>query len=64
MTSSNVERYGVKGGVRLDIVEFNSDGTIKAVYDFKTGNSGLTRSRIQQILQHLPNNAPVYELRP
>jgi len=38
--------------------------TNKAVYDFKTGNSGLTRSRIQQILQHLPNNAPVYELRP
>lgn len=64
MTSCKVERYEINGGVRLDIVEFNSDGTIKAVYDFKTGNSGLMRSQIQQILQHLSNNAPVYELRP
>lgn len=44
MTSSKVGKYGIKGGVRLDIVEFSSDGTIKAVYDFKIGNSGLTRS--------------------
>ena len=56
--------YGTKGGVRLDVVEYNVDGTIKAVYDLKTGKAGLTTSRIQEILNHLPNNAPVYEIRP
>jgi len=56
--------YGTKGGVRLDVVEYNSNGTIKAVYDLKTGKAGLTNSRIQQIQNHLPNNAPVYEIRP
>lgn len=56
--------YGTKGGVRLDVVEYNVDGTIKAVYDLKTGKAGLTNSRIQEILNHLPNNAPVYEIRP
>jgi len=30
----------------------------------KTGKAGLTTSRIQEILNHLPNNAPVYEIRP
>jgi hypothetical protein len=56
--------YGTKGGVRLDVVEYNVDGTIKAVYDLKTGKAGLTTSRIQEILNHLTNNAPVYEIRP
>ncbi|MCQ1531828.1 RHS repeat-associated core domain-containing protein [Lutispora saccharofermentans] len=56
--------YGTKGGVRLDVVEYNANGTIKAVYDLKTGKAGLTNSRIQEILNHLPNNAPVYEIRP
>ncbi|KIL37412.1 hypothetical protein SD71_01770 [Cohnella kolymensis] len=56
--------YGTKGGVRLDAVEYNSDGTIKAVFDLKTGKAGLTDKRIQDINSHLPNSAPVYELRP
>jgi hypothetical protein len=56
--------YGTKGGVRLDDVEYNANGTIKAVYDLKTGKAGLTNSRIQDIQNHLPNNAPVYEIRP
>jgi len=42
--------YGTKGGVRLDVVEYNVDGTIKAVYDLKTGKAGLTTSRIQESL--------------
>lgn len=56
--------YGTKGGVRLDVVEYNSNGTIKAVYDLKTGKAGLTNGRIQQIQNNLPNNAPVLEIRP
>ena len=50
--------------MRLDAVEYNPDGTIKAVYDLKTGNAGLTSSRISQIQSNLPNNAPVIEIRP
>jgi RHS repeat-associated protein len=56
--------YGTKGGVRLDVVEYNPNGTIKAVYDLKTGKAGLTNSRIQQIQNNLPNNAPILEIRP
>ena len=56
--------HGTKGGVRLDVVEYNVDGTIKAVYDLKTGKAGLTTSRIQEILNHSTKNAPVYEIRP
>jgi len=37
---------------------------VKAVYDLKTGKAGLTNSRIQGIQSNLPNNAPVYEIRP
>lgn len=56
--------YGTKDGVRLDAVEYNSDGTIKAVYDLKTGYAGLTNKRTQEIQKHLPNSAPVIEIRP
>lgn len=56
--------YGTKGGVRLDAVEFNADGTIKSVFDLKTGKAGLSLTRIQEILNHLPNNAPVIQIRP
>lgn len=56
--------YGTKGGVRLDVVEYNPNGTIKAVYDLKTGKAGLINSRIQDIQNNLPNNAPVLEIRP
>jgi len=34
------------------------------LYMIETGKAGLTTSRIQEILNHLPNNAPVYEIRP
>ena len=55
--------YRTKGGVRVDVVEFNPNGTIKAVYNLKTGNAELTTQRIQQIQNNLPNNAPVFEIR-
>jgi|GEM_PF-2643549 len=62
--NGQIVSYGTKGGVRLDVVEYNANGTIKAVYDLKTGKAGLTNSRIQEIQNNLPNNAPVYEIRP
>lgn len=61
--NGNIVRYGTKGGVRLDVVEYNSDGTIKAVYDLKTGKAGLTDSRIKNIQNNLPNKAGVFEIR-
>ena len=62
--NGKIEPYGTKGGVRLDAVEYNTDGTIKAIYDLKTGKAGLTDKRIQDIQNHLPNSAPVYEIKP
>jgi RHS repeat-associated protein len=62
--NGKIVSYGTKGGVRLDVVEYNFDGTIKAVYDLKTGKAGLTSNRVQDIQAHLPNNATVYEIRP
>ena len=41
-------RYGTKGGVRVDVIEYNPNGTV-TVYDLKTGNATLTQSRITQI---------------
>ncbi len=60
-------RYGTAGSVRLDVVEYGLDGTIKAVYDLKTGTASLLSQRIQQILSHLPGGGvgvPVIEIRP
>ena len=56
--------YGTKGGVRLDVVEYNANGSIKNVFDLKTGKAKLTNRRIQSIQRHLPNNAPILELKP
>lgn len=54
---------GTAGSVRLDVVEYNVDGTIKQVFDLKTGSASLTQQRIQQIQVNLPNLAPVSEIR-
>ena len=40
--------YGTKGGVRVDVIEYNANGTV-TVYDLKTGSATLTQSRITQI---------------
>ncbi|KRF27653.1 hypothetical protein ASG93_29360 [Paenibacillus sp. Soil787] len=62
--NGSVVSYGTKGAARLDAVEYNVDGTIKAVFDLKTGKAGLTAKRIKEIQAQLPNYAPVYEVRP
>ncbi|MDI7277940.1 MAG: hypothetical protein QME94_18320, partial [Anaerolineae bacterium] len=59
--------YGAPGGVRLDVVKHpllppRSDRVV-AVYDFKTAGARLSQARIQQISKHLPNPAPVIEIR-
>lgn len=55
--------YGTKGSVRLDAVLY-SKNKIVGVWDLKTGNAGLSQRRINQILSHLPNSAPINILRP
>lgn len=59
--NGEIVAYGTKGGVRLYAVEYNTDKTIKSIYDLKTGKAGLTDKRIQDIQNH---SAPVYEIRP
>lgn len=58
--------YGTPGSVRLDVVEGSLENPA-TIYDLKTGNAALTRSRIEQIRSHLPpsaNDVPVKEVRP
>lgn len=58
-------RRGLKGSVRLDVVEGKIASPI-AVYDFKFGKRGLTPGRIARIRQQagLGNGVPVHEVRP
>jgi RHS repeat-associated protein len=59
-------KRGHPGSVRLDVVE-GGITTPTAVYDLKTGQAGLSASRITEIRSHLPEgyrNIPVIELRP
>ncbi|MDL2218405.1 hypothetical protein LJC27_07065, partial [Christensenellaceae bacterium OttesenSCG-928-M15] len=64
--NGQVVKYGTKGSVRLDVVEYGSKGEIISVYDLKTGTAGLTQSRITEIQSHIPNGSqvPVVEIRP
>ncbi len=55
---------GTAGSVRLDVVEYNPNGTVKAIFDLKTGKAGLTQTRINQILSHVGENVPVVGIRP
>jgi len=59
-------KYGTKGGVRIDVIEYNPDGSIKAVYDLKTGGAKLTEERISEIRKALriSDEVPVTEIKP
>ncbi|KKB09838.1 hypothetical protein VE26_08335 [Devosia chinhatensis] len=64
-TAAGGPRYGQRGTTRLDIVE-KVNATMYCVYDVKTGTSGLSESRILEILSKLPKDILVYivEVRP
>ena len=55
---------GTPGSIRLDVVEVSSSGKVITVWDLKTGGAKLSIKRIGEIQQHLPNQAPVHEIRP
>lgn len=57
--------YGQSGSSRLDVVEKVSPNLF-CVIDVKTGSSGLTTSRIHEILSKLPKGVQVFilEVRP
>ena len=61
-----ITKWGKKGSVRIDVIEYNPNGTIKAVYDLKTGGAKLTDARKQQIRNelNLPEDVPIYEIKP
>jgi hypothetical protein len=42
--------YGSPDSIRTDVVLRDDDGTIIAIYDVKTGRSGLTAARITELL--------------
>jgi hypothetical protein len=58
--------YSTKGSVRVDVIEYNQDGTVKAIYDLKTGSVSLTSERIKEIRQavSVSDDVPVLEIRP
>ena len=49
--------HGEKGSIRLDVVEYNSDGKIVKVWDLKTGDAKLSDDRIKQIYQTIKKKA-------
>lgn len=57
-------RYGAAGSIRTDVILRDQSGNPIAVYDLKTGNAKLTRSRVREIRDGVGRpNIPVIELR-
>jgi hypothetical protein len=56
--------YGTKGSVRLDVPEKNGNNIV-AIYDLKTGESGLSSTRVDKIRKEagVGLDVPVYEVR-
>lgn len=46
------ENYGRKGSIRIDVYERREDGTV-CVYDIKTGKSGLSPRRMDEIAKNV-----------
>ncbi|MEI8276552.1 MAG: hypothetical protein WCG00_11210 [Hyphomicrobiales bacterium] len=72
--SQNVERsfsledndphYGLAGSIRTDVALQNDQGEVIAIYDVKTGESPLSRSRANELREktRAAPNTPVFEL--
>jgi RHS repeat-associated protein len=54
---------GTAGSVRLDVVEYGSNGQILNVFDLKTGSAVLTPQRIIQIQSHI-GDIPIWMIKP
>lgn len=63
------EKYGTKGSIRVDVLENVGNGTV-CVYDIKTGKSGLSWKRMDEIAKNVYNdfglisNLIITEIRP
>lgn len=57
-------RYGLLGTIRTDVVLRNIQGDIIAIYDVKTGDAGMSRSRADKLREKTSAapNTPVFEL--
>jgi hypothetical protein len=57
--------YGAPGTIRTDVVLRNVDGTVRAIYDVKTGDSGLAPARVSRLREKTGAgpDVPVVELR-
>jgi len=59
--------YGTPGSIRLDLVLKSPQGEPIGIFDLKTGSSGLTPARMDQIRSNLPadlKDLPIQEIRP
>jgi RHS repeat-associated protein len=59
-------RWVHPGSVRLDVVEYDDEGGLTGIYDYKSGGARLSPSRIDQVRANLPADAltvPVIEVR-
>lgn len=56
--------YGQKGSIRTDVLLRNDIGDIIAIYDVKTGYSGLSAARVREIRDQtgVQQNVPIIEL--
>jgi hypothetical protein len=59
------QRYGSRGSIRTDVVLRDTDGAVIAIYDIKTGESGIEPDRADELRTKTgaPPNTPVIEIR-
>ncbi len=57
--------YGSRGSIRTDVILRDTDGTVIAIYDIKTGESGIDPDRANElrIKTGVPSDTPVIEIR-
>ena len=57
-------KYGTKGSIRFDVVEYDAKGDVVAAYDLKTGSASLTPERIAEMRKHVGSDIPIFEIKP
>lgn len=62
--TKQVVNYGTKGSSRADIVLMNKNGTVKRIYDFKTGNASLTSRQVNRYINNVPGISSPSQIKP
>jgi RHS repeat-associated protein len=56
--------YGTNGSSRADVVLLNSNGTVKHIFDLKTGSAQLSERQISQYINNVPGVSSAKQITP